>query len=647
MVALCAAGIGLIWFLVSDRSAARRPNVILISIDTCRADRLGTYGHAGNTSPNVDALAREAIVVENAVSTVPLTLPAHCSMLTGVIPPSHGVRDNINYRLHESHTTLAERLRAYGYQSTAIIGAFVLDSQTGIDQGFDSFDDRLVAGAASAGDRPERRAEEVSQLAIRWLAGAPQEPFFLFLHYYDPHDPYDPPEPFASQFRDDLYAGEIAYTDAAIGHVLEKLRALGLYQSSLIVITSDHGESLGEHGESTHGYFVYRSTTRVPLIIRPPGGMLGRRIERKASLIDVVPTILSQCGLPLPDELQGRDLFSDTTGMTSDILSRYAYSESLLATKYDCAPLFSLENDTWRYIHTSVPELYRLADDPDELVNVIDQHPDPARSMRNRLVSLLAGEYTRKNAESELEMDAQSLARLQALGYAGGAVDDSFELESDREAPGNFIQIHSKLERMDHSTRAKDYAESQAIGREILRDRPNLVHVHRRLGLIAIEQMDFDAAMFHYSEALRIDPNARDAPVWHNNLGLIVARQGDDDKAVEHFQAAIRMVDGEVLSVAGDGTAEKRRRGAAGLVLSTRMNMGDLRLRQGRFEDAAREYRAAVAVAPENPGPHFQLGIALSKLGQSKEAAESQREAARIQQQNAARSPDRSPHDNP
>jgi len=247
-------------------------------------------------------------------------------MLTGMIPPYHGVHDNINYRLSDSTVTLAELLRGNGFQTAAVIGAFVLDSQSGIGQGFDTFDDQLVAGGASAGARPERRAGEVTRIGNAWLAERSSTPFFLFLHYFDPHDPYTPPEPFASRFKNSPYAGEIAYTDQAVGEVIDKLKDLDLYDSSIIIIVSDHGESLGEHGESTHGYFVYHSTTKVPLIIKLPGRREAKRVDEIVSLVDIVPTVLSRLGLPLPEKLQGEDLSPHLLGDVTDRTPRQIYS---------------------------------------------------------------------------------------------------------------------------------------------------------------------------------------------------------------------------------------------------------------------------------------------------------------------------------
>ena len=233
-------------------------NVLLISIDTCRADHLSCYGYPRQTTPNIDALAAQGALFENTIAPVPITLPAHSSMLTGTIPPYHGVHDNGEYQLDQSNVTLAEILKQSGFTTGGIISAFVLDSAFGIDQGFDTYNDRFEKERRTVGDISERIGAEASRFAITWLQQHKDEKFFLFLHYFDPHADYLPPEPFASKFARNPYAGEIAYTDHCIGLVLNKLKELQLYDSTLIIITGDHGEMRHEHGESTHSYFIYQ-----------------------------------------------------------------------------------------------------------------------------------------------------------------------------------------------------------------------------------------------------------------------------------------------------------------------------------------------------------------------------------------------------
>ena len=267
LVVIIAAGLWLLLRSISPGQGIR--HIILISIDTCRADYLSCYGYKSKTTPNIDALAAEGVLFENAISPVPQTLPAHSSMFTGTIPPYHGVHDNEGYRLDESNVTLAEILTDAGFTTGAAISAFPLDSKFGIDQGFESYNDYFET-TLEGHPLEQRRGGETTDVALDWLKKNKDKRFFFFLHYFDPHQAYDPPEPFASRFASDLYAGEIAYTDHCIGKVVDKLKELGIYDSTLIIITSDHGEMLGEHGEVTHTYFIYQSAIKVPLIFKLP-----------------------------------------------------------------------------------------------------------------------------------------------------------------------------------------------------------------------------------------------------------------------------------------------------------------------------------------------------------------------------------------
>lgn len=260
-----------VWYLSHSKSPIRKVrNVVVISIDTCRADYLSCYGFKRRTTPNIDALAREGVLFKSALSPVSMTLPAHSSMMTGTYPPTHGVHLNNGERLDDSNITLAEILKAAGYHTAAFISGFTLDSRFGMNQGFDTYEcnfSKKVEGHLS-----ERTGEEVNQSALPWLGEHSTTPFFLFLHYFDAHAPYEPRLPYSVDYADDLYSGEIAYVDFCIGQVVDRLRALGLYDNTLLIITSDHGESLGDHGEETHTYFAYNSTLHVPLVVHMPSG---------------------------------------------------------------------------------------------------------------------------------------------------------------------------------------------------------------------------------------------------------------------------------------------------------------------------------------------------------------------------------------
>ena len=298
------AGTILIWKVFFKSEPIR--HIILISIDTCRADHLSCYGYPQKTTPNIDQFAQEGILFKNVMTPLPMTLPAHISMLTGQNPLYHNVHNNTN-RLGQSNLTLQEILQSNDFVTGAILSSFVLDSQFGLNQGFDSYNDRFEKSVHGV-DGNERHGEEASRVAIKWIEENRDEKFFLFLHYYDPHHVYEPPEPFASRFHDSPYAGEIAFTDHCIGQVIQKLKELDLYDSTLIIIAGDHGEMLGEHGEVTHQYFIYQGAIRVPLILKLPEQQKAKKIKDCVGLVDIVPTICSLLDIKPQPQMQGRNL---------------------------------------------------------------------------------------------------------------------------------------------------------------------------------------------------------------------------------------------------------------------------------------------------------------------------------------------------
>ncbi len=618
------------WLALRCPVPRHRPNVILISIDTCRPDYFGCYGREGGTTPHIDAFANDAVRFANVVSPVPLTFPAHSSMLTGTYPPFHGVHDNIAYRLAERNTTLAELLKEIGYRSAGIIGAFVLDEQFGIAQGFDHYDDDFDSGMTIPGGYPERLGGDVTQAAVDWLDGYDRQgdqPFFLFLHYFDPHHPYRPPEPFDAIFKDDLYVGEIAYTDYCVGKVLDKLKTLDLYESSVIIVTGDHGEAFGEHGEIEHGYYIYGTTTSVPLIMKTPGSLTGRTVKAKSSLIDIVPTVLAQVGAAIPDHIQGHDLTPLLADENPKLEQRYVYSESLTATKYGCSSLLGLENDQWKYIQTAQPELYNLSVDSGQTKNVAGENPRQVGVFRERLRSMLADSLGAADGGNRMAMDAESLERLRQLGYTGGAVVEEFEFTTHQQDPKDFIDVYLRLEHLDFLVENKKYGQARKLCAEILAQRADLAYVHGKLGRISIEQGRTDEAITHFREALSLNA---DSALWHNNLGSLLVRRGEPGAAVEHFRAALRLglaVEGDALSVdrtlAHQGLAESP-------VFQASMNLGSTLMRMNENAQAMEYFRQAIETRPNNPDGHFLLGLALQKLGRNKEAVESIKSAIRL-----------------
>ena len=356
--------------------------IVLITLDTARADRLSPYGFGDVAMPALERLAREGVVFDQATTVAPLTLPAHTSLLTGLLPPRHGVRENASAPLSNDHVTLAEILAARGFRTGAFVGSAILNADRGLGQGFQEYGNvsrDSLAQPPSLGGGAQRRGAAVMDDAIRWLRKVGDSPFFLWTHLYDPHRPYQAPEPFAS--RHDPYVAEIAYADSQIGRLLHALDERALLDRVIVIVTADHGESLGEHREMDHGIFLYESVLRVPLIVRAPG-VAPRRVADLVRLTDVMPTVLDLLRLPLP-ALDGTSLVDVMRGHGGPELE--AYAESLYPERHGWAPLFSLRSDRFKFIDAPRPELYDLRLDPFEERNIVGQRQSLVAALQARL----------------------------------------------------------------------------------------------------------------------------------------------------------------------------------------------------------------------------------------------------------------------
>ena len=388
--------------------------VLLITLDTTRADRLSPYGFMDVSMPHLERLAREGVVFDQAMSVAPLTLPAHVSLFTGLFPPRHAVRENASPPLGAGHLTLAESLDAQGFSTAASVGSGVLNGDRGLRQGFEQYS-QVATGDQRSGTPGQRNAESVVNDAIRWLDTVGDSRFFLWTHLYDPHRPYDPPEPFASRHASDLYIGEIAYVDSQIGRLLDTLARQHLLDRTIVIVAGDHGESLGEHGERDHGIFLYENVLRVPLIIRTPQ-VSPRRVGSLVRLVDVMPTVLDLLGLPVPPT-DGVSLVNLMTGGSDEL---DAYAESEYPRRFGWSPLRSVRDSRFKLIDAPRPELYDLQLDPYEVRNVYAERRATARAMMQRLRSI-AGNSAVGDAVIEAPTpDSMAIAlreRLSALGY--------------------------------------------------------------------------------------------------------------------------------------------------------------------------------------------------------------------------------------
>ncbi|MEP7131609.1 MAG: sulfatase-like hydrolase/transferase [Acidobacteriota bacterium] len=399
-----------------SRAGPARPVIVLISIDTLRADHLPAYGYRDVSTPAIDSLARDSVRFENAYSHVPLTLPSHAVLLTGLLPYENGVRDNLGFRLGSGRSTLASRLRARGYATGAAVSSWVLRADRGLSAGFDFYDDAMPDNATR-----ERPGSDSVERLVRWADSVAGKPLFLFLHLYEPHFPYSPPEPFRNRYQKMPYDGEIAAADQAVGRLLDDLKRRKLYDGAVILLVSDHGEGLGDHGEDEHGVFLYRETMRVPLFWKRPTSLnRGESVSRPVGLIDVVPTILSAARIPVPLELSGVPLEASRRKASG---RRVLYAETFYPRlNFGWSDLASLTDDRFEYIEAPRPELYDIVADPSEKRDLATAKTDAFRSMRAALARI-----SRPLAAPEAP-SSEEVKKLASLGYvhvAAAAADSA------------------------------------------------------------------------------------------------------------------------------------------------------------------------------------------------------------------------------
>ncbi len=538
------------------RRISATPSILLVSLDTTRADHLGCYGNREASTPNLDRWAREGVVFENALTPVPVTLPAHASLLTGLLSHRHGVRDNAHYRLPEGPETLAGRLAQSGYDTAAVVAAAVLDRQFGLGRGFGLYDD------AVSGERleiAERKATAVTDRALSVARGL-TPPFFLFVHYFDPHADYEPPAPFSDRFRSSPYDGEIAYVDQQLGRLRRELAALGRLRDTIVVIVGDHGEGLGEHGEDTHGVFLYQSTLHVPLIVVVPGlWPAGTRVSEPVSLVDITPTLLELTGQPPPADLDGRSLArlveSGPAGARwLPLESEYGFNS------FGWAPLSGLTDGKQKWIGAPEPELYDLATDPGEKRNLAAERPEE----RDRLASLWrerVAEGRRSPLDASDPESAARLARLAALGYVttpAGASRDDDELPDPKRAIGDLDSINQALGLLS----AGRISEAEGILAEVTNRSPRNISALVLLGSSRLMGGRPAPAVEPLRRATEIAPGNAEA---HFNLGLAWLSVGKPEEAERAWRRSLAI--------------NPRRPDAAA-------NLIDLMLRAKRLDDA-------------------------------------------------------------
>jgi arylsulfatase A-like enzyme/Tfp pilus assembly protein PilF len=670
------AGLHRLW---SERGV-ERPNVLLVTLDTTRADHLGCYGWTQARTPNLDALAGGGVLFAQAQAAAPLTLPAHSSIMTGTYPTFHGVRLNGNTSLSQEQTTLAEVLAGKGYQTAAFVGAFVLDGRWGLNQGFQLYDDHFDLGRYRHLDLAgvQRPADQVMNAALEWLEGHRQGPFFAWIHFYDAHSPYEPPEPFRSEFGArgpaGLYDGEIAFVDQQLGRGLAWLRDRGLADRTVVVVIGDHGEGLGSHGEGTHGFFVYDYALHVPFLISTPFAALQqRRVETQVSAVDVFPTVLALCGLEAAHPVQGRSLLPLMVRPRSTA-PVYAYGESMTASlQFGWAPLQCLRSERYKLIKAPRPELYDLQSDPDETHDLYAQRPALAEELMQRLDRLVEETSRGAPAPESANLDKETLQRLAALGYVGAPVasrpsgpapadpkDKLAVFAAVQQAAEQFSRddYRAAAESLERALRdepgmpqarvmlAGSYAElgrgqeARAQYDSVLKDDPRNVPALVGLANLLVDQGDSAAAIALCRRTLSIDERNSQAQAM---LGEIYADEGQPAEALPFFQKAVEIqpkLTRNRLNLAGCLTELKDYDRAEALLKQivrdepnfplAHFDLGVLYEEQGEPWQARTEYAAEIAAHPRQFKARFNFGKLLFSLGDHAGSQREMREVVRL-----------------
>ncbi len=463
----------------ADALGAAADNLLLVTFDTTRADRVGAYGHAGASTPHLDRLAAEGVLFEQCMAVGPVTLPTHASILTGLYPIRHGARHNGTHRLPEDLPTLATALQDRGFDTGAVVSALVLDSRYGLDRGFDRYDDDLAAGdLAMVGMLRETDAADTTARALRWLEQPREGRWFLWVHYFDPHSSYEAPAAFRDRCPDDPYDAEIAYADDGLGRLLAALEARGELDRTLVVAVADHGESLGEHGESTHGLFLHDATTRVPLLMRHPALPAGARVGGVVSQVDLFPTAAELLGVEAPAGLDGRSLVAEALG-GGDARRPAVYQESTSPYfQHGWAELRALRGPERRFISAPREELYELASDPGEDRNLLPEAEDAAAPLRRQLEALLAA-GVRDSRRLEDSPGGDEHADLAELGYV--FTDGGETGEGPRPDPKDKVEAWRLIQRAFRLTGEKDWAGAESVLRELIAAEPESIIIRRSM----------------------------------------------------------------------------------------------------------------------------------------------------------------------
>jgi arylsulfatase A-like enzyme/Flp pilus assembly protein TadD len=637
-----------VWLTVGALAGAVvPPNIILITVDTTRADRMGFLGSKRGLTPNLDTLARQSVVFTHAYSQAPFTAPSHATILTGTYPQFHQVED-FPVPLSKDLPYAPALLKAHGYHTAAFLGSIVLDPSQGLgigfDRGFDTYDAgfHLPAPGEDRYSSTERRGDIVVAHALAWLSDHARGPFFIWVHLYDAHNPYEPPEPFLSKYKSAPYDGGVAYADSALGKLLSQLRTRGLYENSLIAVMSDHGEGLGDHGEEFHGFFLYDATIHVPLLLKLPGERFaGKRIENRVGLVDVVPTILQTAGIEVPQEMQGESLLDMIPPKPPPAASmgfvpasspdRPVYAETEYGLRgYGWSVLRSLRTGKYLFIEAPRRELYDLAVDPKAEHDLATRFKAVADTLQSQLDAFR--QKTAKSGEAPtLPADPEVQAKLAALGYMSAStlspVAASVGIGAD---PKDKIEVGNMMSRANTLLEEKRFDEAVLLLHQVIAQDPKMTVAYAKLGTAEARLGNFPEAVKAKRKAVELMP---ESPDLHFELGNVLVEAQDYEAAVTELEGVEAEMPGSwkakfLLAMAYSRTDRLPQAiSECEKVLAVlpeqygaNLLLGRVLLRSGDAEAALPRLMKAASLRPGAPEPHLSLADAYAKLGRNDDA---------------------------
>lgn len=642
---------------VPAKRAASPPNIVLITLDTTRADRMGFLGSERGLTPNLDALARQAVVFSHAYAQVPLTTPSHAAILSGTYPQFN----HVNYMgdpLDKTLPFLPDILHSNGYQTAAFVGALVLDPKKlapGFERGFDVYDGGFHRRRPGEDNYHslERRGEEVVNRAVAWLSKRPPGPFFLWVHLYDPHDPYSPPEPYQTRYQSEPYDGEIAYTDAAIAKLRAALKTRGLFDSALIAVMADHGEAFGEHGEKHHGIFLYDETIHVPLLIKMPRQRSTRKVVNQVGLVDVAPTILQAAKLPVPGAMQGESLLNlmkldQTPSASQDSnFTRSVYSESGYGhLSFGWSKLRSWRTGKYLYIEAPQRELYDQSVDVQAAHNLASDSQAVADTAAAQIAEFVRKTQAEKGGKTKLSFEQTE--NLHALGYMSSDSTNSSDAENqDGTDPKQRIAIANLFYEALVDVEHERYEESVPILEQVLRQEPNTPSAYLQLGRAYMALKEYEKAVEPFEHLVAKKP---DDAFAHYELGCALVKTGHWSEATPHFEAAVSQMTGSSMMhfylalvyqrTSRSTEAEAEFQNALRLDpnnFPANLLLGRMFVMQQNAADALPYLQKAAKLHLDAIDPHRILADAYAQLGRQADASHELMEAERISSQGGSR----------